>query len=202
MAFIPVLNCVQARLIWLEDNGVTAQNVFWHATTGAPTLDAMEEIGSTWGELMTEAGIGPNTTSNWALSSVALRAMNEEEGMSLNYNGGMPISGTNASPQMPDQVCYTITWSTGLVGRSARGRTYAIGIPGNAIENRNRLTTSAQASFNNTWGVVLESFATAGYALQVVSFQEAGIPRTEGRKLAILSQQVRFPLATRRSRLA
>lgn len=202
MAFIPVLNCVQARLIWQEDNGVVAQNVFWHATTGAPTLEEMADIGGTWGELMTEAGLGPNITTNWALASVALRAMNEEEGLSLIFDGGMPISGTAASPGTPDQVSYTVTWSTGLVGRSARGRTYGLGLPLGGTINNNRLTDSAQASLNNTWGVIREAFETAGNALQVVSFQEGGVPRTEGRKLPILSHQVRFPLATQRRRLS
>lgn len=202
MAFIIVPNCIQARLIWQEDNGVVAQNVFYHATTGAPTLDAMEDIGSTWGELMTEAGLTANITDNWALSSVNMRAMNEEEGISLNYNSGMPLSGLNIQAKLPDQVSYTVTWSTGLVGRSARGRTYMLGLPGTHVINRNRLSDDAQSSLNNTWGVILEAFETAGYALQVVSFQEGGIPRTEGRKLPILSHQVRFPLATQRRRLS
>lgn len=202
MAFIPVLNCVQARLIWQEDSGVVAQNVFWHATTGAPLMADLEAIGATWGEMMTESGLGPNTTNNWALSSVALRAMNEEEGISLNYTGGMPISGTGAGYKLPDQVCYTVTWSTGLVGRSARGRTYVLGMAGEAVQNQNRLTDASQASFNNTWGVILEGFATEGHALQVVSFQEGGVPRAAGRMLPILSHQVRFPLATQRRRLS
>jgi hypothetical protein len=202
MAFIPVPNCVQARLIWQEDNGVVAQNVFWHGTTSAPTLDDLEDIGSTWGELMTEAGLVANMTNNWALASVALRSMTEEEGLSLNYNAGMPISGTVTAAGVPDQVSYTVTWSTGLVGRSARGRTYGLGLPLGGVMNNNRLTDSAQAALNNTWGVILDSFQTEGHALNVVSFQEGGVPRTAGRKLPILSQQVRFPLATQRRRLS
>lgn len=200
MAFIPVPNCVQARLIWQEDNGNVAQNVFWHATTSAPLEDDLEAIGETWGALMTEAGFVTNTTTNWALSSVALRAMNEAEGIAINFSDGMPISGTNTFTS-PDQVSYTVTWNTGLVGRSARGRTYGIGIPSNVIENRNRLSDAAQAAFQIQWGVVLEAFETDAHALQVVSFQEGGVPREEGRKLPILSHQVRFPLATHRSRL-
>jgi hypothetical protein len=202
MAFIPVLNCIQARLIWQEDNGAVAQNVFWHATVSAPTLADMEAIGATWGELMTEAGLVPTITNNWALSSVAMRAMNEEEGAQLTYASGMPISGTSTETAVPDQVAYTVTWSTGLSGRSARGRTYMLGLPISAVENRNKLSVSARNNFNNAWGIVLDAFETEGHALQVVSFQEGGVPRSAGRKLPILSQNVRFPIATRRSRLS
>jgi hypothetical protein len=161
----------------------------------------MEAIGGTWGELMTEAGLVTTITNNWALASVNMRAMNEEAGLVLNFSDGMPISGTNTSEQTPDQVAYTVTWSTGLAGRSSRGRTYVLGVPFNAVVNNNRLANAAQAGLNTDWGVVLESFATEGHALQVVSFQEGGVPRTEGVKAAILSQQVRFPLATQRRRL-
>jgi hypothetical protein len=202
MAFIPVLNCVQARLIWIEDNGVVAQNVFYHATPSVPTATELEDIGTVWGEMMTEAGIGPDTTMNWALSEVALRAMNEDEGISMHFTDGMPISGTNTQPQLPDNVAYTVTWNTGLVGRSARGRTYGIGLPTNFVENRNQLTSAGQSALQNQWGVVMDGFISAGHALQVVSFQEGGVPRSTGRKLPILAHQVRFPLATQRRRLS
>lgn len=202
MPFTPVPNCVQARLIWQEDNGAVAQNVFWHATTSVPTLADMEAIGSTWGELMTEAGLVPTITNNWALSNVAMRSMSEEEGLQLTYNAGMPISGTSTEDAVPDQVAYTVTWSTGIAGRSARGRTYMLGLPISAVENRNKLSVSARNNFNNAWGIVLSSFEEEGHALQVVSFTDEGVPRAEGRKLPILSQNVRFPLATQRRRLS
>lgn len=201
MAFIPVPNCIQARLIWQEDNGIVAQNVFYHATTSTPTLADMEDIGSTWGELMTESGLGPAITTNWALAQVSMRSMTEEEGLQMTYNGGMPISGTSTEGQLPDQVAYTVTWSTGLVGRSARGRTYGLGLPISAVVNRNQLASGARGVYQTAWNIILESFQTEGHALQVVSFQEGGVPRTEGRKLPILAANVRFPLATHRSRL-
>jgi len=201
MAFIPVLNCIQTRLIWQEDNGSVAQNVFYHATTSAPTLAEMEDIGGRWGELMTEAGLHTLLTSNWSLSSVNMRAMNEAEGLSLIFTDGLPIS-MSAPNMTPDQVSYTVTWSTGLVGRSARGRTYGVGVPSNVIVNNNRLDADYQGELNNSWGVIREAFETLGHALQIVSFQEGGVPREAGRMLPVLSQQVRFPLATQRRRLS
>lgn len=202
MAFIPVPACVQARLIWQEDNGNIAQNVFYHATSGVPLEADLDDIGSTWGELMSESGLIVLTNNTWALLQVSLRAMNEEEGINLTYNSGMPISGTNAEAATPDQVSYTVTWNTGMVGRSARGRTYGIGLPGPAVTDRKRLSDGHRAALQVTWANILESFATEGHALNVVSFEEAGVPRTEGRKLVITGCNVRFPLATQRRRLS
>lgn len=202
MAFVPVPNCIQARLIWQEDNGNVAQNVFYHATASTPTDDDMEQIGSTWGELMTESGLIVVVTDNWALLSVNMRAMDVEEGISMIYTGGMPINGTNTTADTPDQVAYTVTWNTGLVGRSARGRTYGLGIPASAVVLNKQLSPADQANYQNVWGIILEAFQTEGHALQVVSFQEGGVPRVAGRKLPILAHQVRFPLATQRRRLS
>jgi len=200
MPFIPVPNCVQARLIFQEDNGLVAQNVFYHATTSAPTAGDMEAIGELWGSLWVEYMV-TSMTNNWALQSVNMRAMNEEEGIIMNYSGGMPISGTGANP-LPDQVTYTVTWSTGLIGRSARGRTYGIGLLGEAVEGRNRLTDAWRTSLTNVWVNIMQAFQEDAHALQVVSFQEGGVPRVTGRKLPILDGSVRFPLATQRRRLS
>ena len=201
MPFIPTLACVQARLIWQEDNGAQAQNVFYHATAGVPLMSDLESIGEAWGSLFTEYLV-TNTSPAWNLLGVALRAMNEEEGLVLFFDDGMPIAGTNTGGQLPDQVCYTVTWSTGMSGRSARGRTYAIGVTLAAITGNNRLADASRTEYNNAWNNIREGFETDAHALQVVSFVDEGVPREEGRKLPILSGSVRFPLATQRRRLS
>lgn len=200
MPFIPVPNCVQARLIFQEDNGLIAQNVFYHATTSAPTSGDMDLIGETWLSIWV-AQMVTSVTTNWALTSVNMRAMNEEEGIIMNYSPASPISGTGSGP-VPDQVTYTVTWSTGLIGRSARGRTYGIGLLAEAIQNRNRLTDAWRTSLTNGWVNIMQEFESVGHALQVVSFVEGGVPRVTGRKLPILAGSVRFPLATQRRRLS
>jgi hypothetical protein len=200
MPFIPVPNVVQARLDWAHDNGLVAENVFYHATTGVPTMSDLNDIGDLWGSLFAEALV-TNTSPEWNLLSVTLRAMNEAEGIEINYSDGFPFAGTNPSSAAPNNCSYTVTWGTGLVGRSARGRTYVIGMPINSIAQGNRLVDASQAAFQNSWDIVREGFATGGHAIQVVSFIEGGVPRAEGRALPALACAVRFPLATRRSRL-
>lgn len=201
MGFIPVPDVVQARINWQEDNGVVAQNVFYNATTGVPTLTDLENIGTLWAELLSE-GLMASVGSNWRIESVSLRAMNEEEGLALTWVDGFPLDGTVGSEVAPDNVSYTVTWSTGLIGRSARGRTYGLGVPMSIIADHNRLSDVGRLSLNGYWNGIREGFETAGHALQVVSFQEGGVPRTAGRPLPALVSQVRFPLATQRRRLS
>jgi hypothetical protein len=201
MAFIPVLNCVQGRLQYQNNTSVVAENVMYFATSSAPTETDLTDLGDLFHTWVLDS-LAPVLSTNWSVVGVILRAMNEEEGLEINFTDGFPIAGGASGPAAPLQAAYTITWSTGLVGRSARGRTYGLGIVNGSIVNGNRLSDAAQAAYQLRWEALRADFATAGHALQVVSFVDAGVPRTEGRKLPALATNVRFPLATQRRRLA
>lgn len=201
MAFIPVLNCVQARLQFQNTQGILAENVLYFATAGAPTEEDLTDIGDLLHTWVLDS-LGPVMSGFWSAIGVVLRAMNEEEGLEINYVTGFPIVGSVEGSPAPNNATYTVTWGTGLVGRSARGRTYGVGLVANNIQNGNRLSDAARAAFQLRWEALRADLATGGHALQVVSFVEGGVPRAEGRKLAALSTNVRFPLATQRRRLS
>lgn len=201
MAFIPVPNCVQARIQFLSTTSVFAENVLYFATSGVPTPTDLEEIGSDLYTWLLDS-LMPVTANIWSATGVNLRAMNEEEGISAFFNDGFPIAGGGGAVPAPNNVSYTVTWSTGLVGRSARGRSYGVGVVNSNTVNGNRLSDAARDALQLRWEALRADMATAGHALQVVSFFEGGVPRTEGRKLVVLSTNVRFPLATQRRRLS
>lgn len=200
MAFIPTPACVQARLLAQTAAGVVAENVFYCATTGVPTSTDLEAIGAAFSDFAQESySVIMNT--DWTMIGVQLRAMNEEEGLGMYYTDGFPEPGEAGGAGGGHQVTYTITWATGLVGRSARGRSYGIGLPSTYIASGSRLTDVGRTALQVVWNNLLLILNDAGHALQVVSFVEGGVPRTEGRKLPVLAANVRFPLATLRSRL-
>jgi hypothetical protein len=200
MAFIPVLNCVQARIIWGHTPSGSATNVMYYATASVPTEDDLNEIGDLIQNFLGEQ-LAPTVSTQWTAESVVLRAMNEAEGIEITYLDGFPVEMSNASGETPLQVAYSVTFGTGLVGRSARGRLYGVGLPANAISGENRLSDAAQADLTTRWQALVDASDAGGHALQVVSFIEGGVPRAEGRKLPVLSAQARFPLATQRRRL-
>jgi len=201
MAFIPVANCVQVRTQLRNDNSVVAQNVHYVATTSVPTPEDLEIIGGLFQDWFFTSWQGM-VTSDWNVDGVILRAMNEEEGIETNYTEGFPVAGTAAGTPTPLQVSYTVTWASGLVGRSARGRSYGVGLATGSITNGNRLTDLARSEFQTRWANLPFILAEGGHALQIVSFVDAGVPRAAGRKLPVAATNVRFPVATQRRRLA
>lgn len=199
MPFIPVPNIIQARVQWQDIFGNLAQNVFYHASATPITLAHMDEIGAAWQDWLVESWQG-SASSTWAATQIAMRDMSVEEGISEVYTTDFPVAGSIAEQALPNSVTYTVTWSTGLVGRSARGRTYALGVYGSQTEDNTRLKATVQASLETRWANLLAIMDAAAHAIQVVSFSEAGVPRTEGRPLPILAANVRFPLASQRRR--
>lgn len=201
MAFIPIPQCVLLVAQFQDDEGVLAINRHYAATISVPTETDLEEVAAAYTDWVTEALVG-QMQDRWTLTGVVTRAMNEEFGIEFVATSGVPQNGTIGSGQLPNQVSYTITWNTGIVGRSFRGRTYGVGLYSGAVATgQKRLTDAARGSLNDAWNLLPASFADAGHALQVVSLQEGGIPRTEGVTTPVVSGNVRFPLATQRRRL-
>jgi hypothetical protein len=184
-----------------SDGGTIAENVLWCATSSTPLMADLVAIGAAFSDWATEA-LAPNITNNWHVDGVNLRAMNEEEGISIFYDDGFPADGTGGTAFEANQVAYTVTLSTGLVGRSARGRVYGLGINPARVANGVRLTDVAQGQYTACWESLRVLLEGDGHALQVVSFVDAGVPRAAGRKLPVLSLAARFPIATHRGRLS
>jgi len=160
----------------------------------------LEEIGDALYDLW-DAQVMVNTQADWSLTGIHVRAMNVQEGIQYDDENAYPVQGSlSETVQTPSQLSYTVTLNTGLVGRSARGRIFAVGVPV-GFQQGNRLTDAAQAQLQPVWSLVRSGMETAGHALQVVSFQEDGVLRTAGRPLPVVSVSVRFPLATQRRRL-
>ena len=200
MPFVPTPGVVMATLRFLSDDGIVAVNRLFCAASTVPTAVDLEEIGDALYDSVV-ANIIPNTQNTWSLTGIHMRAMNEAEGIQHDKDGIFPVTGVaTATYETPAQVSYTVTLNTGLVGRSARGRIYGIGMP-LSYQQGNRLTNAGQSALQSVWNLVRSAMETAGHALQVVSFAEGGVARTEGRPLAVLSLAARFPLATQRRRL-
>lgn len=200
MPFIPVPGVVQSTLFYEGSGGVFAQNRFYWAAETVPTETDLTEIDDALYDVFV-AQIPDVMSSFWQLNGMTHRAMNEAEGLQLVSAQAFPVVGTSVSSDMEAaQVCYTVTLNTGLVGRSARGRIYGVGIA-DSFADGSRLTTSAQGFLQTAWGEVFHAMEVAGHSGQVVSFETGGVFRAEGRPLPILSVNVRFPLATQRRRL-
>lgn len=201
MAFVPTPGIVMVTVFYQSNDATDAINRFYVAASEVPTADEVEEAANIAYDAFS-ANIVEIMSDQWNLTGITARAMNEEEGLQFVHAGPFPLTGVITSAlQTPNQATYTVTLNTGLVGRSARGRLYGVGLPPDAHDGARLLGTS-QSLFQAKWNLVQSAFETGGHALQVVSFVEGGVARAEGRPLPCLSVTVRFPLATQRRRLS
>jgi len=201
MAFIPTPNCVMATVQYTGPNSAIAVNRFYCATISVPTEADLEDVADAFTDWLISEW-APISSDVWQATAVTARAMNEAEGLEFNQTALLPVDGALGSDtDIPNQVTGTVTLNTGLVGRSARGRTYIVGINGSVI-NQFRLSDAGQANYQSAYEALRADLETRGHALQVVSFFEDSVPRTEGRALPVVSVNARFPIATQRRRLS
>lgn len=200
MAFIPTPGMAMATIQYQGDGGVVAINRLYCGIDTPATLEALEEVTEALYNVWV-AQIIPNTSNNWFLAGIRARDMAVEEGLEYVDENTYPMGGTvSDGVGQGAQVSYTVTLNTGLVGRSARGRVYGVGLP-TSYQDGHRVTDAAHAILQPAWNLVLSAMETAGHAINVVSFFEDGVPRAAGRPLPVVSVNVRFPLATQRRRL-
>lgn len=132
MAFIPAADTAEVVMTYTLPDGNQAKNVYnvreANITTWTPAaLNALCDEFEDW---------ETNTTKTMRSSSVlctriAARDLSSENGAIVERV--VAIAGTAASPVLPANVTFAIKASTGIAGRSFRGRTFWIGIPESAV---------------------------------------------------------------------
>jgi hypothetical protein len=201
MPFVPVSDCAMVSIFYQSNDGSVAMNRLFVGTPNPTTTEDLAEITDAVYDWW-NANLKTYTQADWSLTGIQARDMSTEEGLLYIDENSYPVAGLSSDTiQQPAQVSYTITLNTGLVGRSARGRVYGVGLP-NSFQQGNRLTDAARPVLQAVWDLLFEAMETAGHALLVVSFIDEGVPRAEGRALPVVSVNVRFPLATQRRRLS
>ena len=126
MAFQAVINAVEIDVIYTY-NGIGVQNVFYaHAPAGYVLLDLQQLAGTIDGV------VGGGWLTEQPTEAVYVRT--EVRGLTVENDlaasdGTSTGPGTNAGVALPNNVTLSIKKESGLTGRSARGRTYWIGIP-------------------------------------------------------------------------
>lgn len=201
MAFIPVPDCILLTARYQDINGITAINRFFFGTATPPDSTMLEHCATTFVDYFTEA-IAASMNNNWSLVGVETRDMSTEFGEHFVASSGLPVVGGAHDTLNPNQVTATMTWLTGFVGRSFRGRTYLVGLPYGYVEPTGKqLTAAAITDIQPVWQGLLPAMSGEGFSMSVVSFFTGGVPRSEGVKTVIASGRLNFPLATQRRRL-
>ena len=79
--------------------------------------------------------IKPNVPATIFLSKIIVKDMTEQFAPGIEYTAGMPLPGALDTPRLPMNVTVAVKWTTGMRGRSFRGRTYHVGLFDGCVQN-------------------------------------------------------------------
>lgn len=202
MAFQPVPDTAEIDIIFTY-NGVIAQNVFYAELVGGYLLADLQALA---------AQIDVNWQGNWRSEQPAecIYIRTEVRGLAVENdlvvtNATSSNPGSHVSGALPNQVSFAIKKESGLTGRSARGRTYWIGIPKLELDTADEnmlLAPYAALIVANVDTVRTSIIAVPGWTPVLVSRFLAGEKRAQGETFPWIScTNVDLRVDTQRGRL-
>lgn len=180
MAFIPVPNTVSATLIY-QVSGQEVVNVL-HYTKASPwNLSSMEELATglvAWWDGNLDSVLSTQTT----LVGIRIVDLESQTAEVLEWTTGLPLAGTGAAPNLPNNVTMCVTKRTAKRGRSYRGRIYHPALRTDMVTG-NTINLAAASQIANAYeqGILIDLPITVDEALMsVVSYVNEGQPRSTG----------------------
>lgn len=177
--FIPVANVASVELIY-SVLGVVCENVI-HVRKGSPysfaDLQAVRTIVNAW-----DAASWFNTRSTgFTLNRIRSKALDTSSSPIEDFFLPTPRGGGMAGTQLPSNATFAVKLSTGLAGRSFRGRLYVVGFTAAATgPTANQITSATASDWVARLNVLLANLASGGHTLGVVSYRTAGAYRAAG----------------------
>lgn len=202
MAFQAVPDTVEIDMIFTL-NGQPAQNVFYAELVGGYVLADLVALATQ---------IDVNWQGNWRTEQplecsyirTEVRGLAVQNDISTSDNTSAN-PGSDPSAALPGNVTFAVKKESGLTGRSARGRTYWVGIPQNKLVGSNENTLTAAyitALVFNVDSVRTSINAVAGWLPVLVSRFTGGVARPTGITFPwISSTNVDIVVDTQRGRL-
>ena len=184
MAFVPVPNVVQVDTIFLLDGQRVENTSYWFQETGwdLSQIDAWLTDMNT----VIQTSLLPFLTSSIQLIELVARLLDTASSIGLSYVPDPIPSGSVAAEALPNNDTYTISFKTGLTGRSFRGRNY---VPGLTIDSvvSNNITSAFRTALLAYYNALKAQASASGITMVVVSrysgvnpITRKPIPRVEG----------------------
>ncbi len=163
--FIPAANVVNVQLIF-DAQGQKIESVFNVLSGAGVAVGDFDRI---------KAKFVDWATNNWKLNSsngcslalMVLRDQTIEAGLAKEYPISPAIVGSAAGATLPLSVTCAVKWSSGLAGRSYRGRTYHIGLVAGHV-NGNVLATGHPPTLVTMYTALLTKLLAGGVADKLV----------------------------------
>lgn len=199
MAFVPTDNTARFELVYLH-NGVYVENVFHVYST--VTNWTSSDLSNTCSDFKTwwNGYIKNIVSSDTSLVKIIATALHAQTSPKVEYVDGLPIDGLGTSPSMPGNVTLAVKWSTGNRGRSARGRTFHVGLMEEQCTG-NLLDESIYTTMLTAYTALLTQINVSSKSLRILSLFHDGAARTAGLTTVITGCSINPTLDTQRRRL-
>lgn len=151
---------------------------------GSPTLAELQgyaELGWNWWENTYAAGI----CNTCLLASVVTTDMSVQNGQQYTYAPDTTTTGEITTIAMPNETAFCVTLSSGLRGRSARGRWFVGGIPDSYRADANNLNATNAEGYRSAVGALITAVAALARFIVIVSYITNNAPRVGDRKSVV-----------------
>lgn len=177
MPFIPILNTVQAELVYTW-NQQTCQNVLHFEASGSLSVDNMLELGAhlvDWYDVHMQ----PLHHNSCRLNTIRLTDMTVEFAPALDYTVSLPLVGTIGGNSMPNNVSLSLTKRTIYRGRNYRGRVYQVGLAEEQVDG-NTVLSGPVGALIAAWEQLLAFTTTSeSWEMVVASKYQGNVARPE-----------------------
>lgn len=200
MAFIPVLNCINCKMIFTL-GGQFVQNNFYFQTAAPPTTTDLDNTNTFMHTFWTNQ-LKPNLTADLALVQIQSIDMSAANAPARSLFISPPEAGTLAATVgAPSGSAIVATARTALRGRNYRGRVYLGGLSGNALTSPTTYNATQLVNIITALSWLLNVANTASEILVVVSKFLNKAARSSGIKTPVTTWTMDTALDSQRRRL-
>jgi len=181
--------------------GQQCENVLYAQMAGAVSLTDLTDLAGTLVNWF-DTQLQPLVSNGTQLVKVLCRDMTVESGAAIEFTTDLPMTGTGGSA-LPGNVTVCTKFSSGLAGRSFRGRSYLVGLPvGNNTGSANVLDAGYASDLDDAMEALIADITVDDRTFVVASFFHDNAPRTSAVLTEIVAASVDTNLDSQRRRLA
>lgn len=199
MAFVPFPNCASVEMIFTLD-GQRIENRY-HVEQDSPfdevSLAVLAALFDNWWTTELRA----EQPTSLSLVLIVAKALDTPSSPGVEYSSGLPKAGLfTTTPALPNNVTLAVKWSTGLRGRSFRGRTYHIGLTEDAVAG-NTISAGHLSFLIGAYEALIDDLAGLPADLVVASRISNGVERTTGVTTQVSGVSIDATVDSQRRRL-
>lgn len=200
MPFIPTPNGIRVAMHFTSA-GQQCRNIFHVKGPAEPTVGDLIDVAAVFIAWWT-AEMRPLTATTTTLDAVEVTDITSASDDGVVVTTTLPLAGTSGGNALPNNATVVTKLTSGLTGRSRRGRSYMVGLTdSNLSTDKQHVSTAMQGVLQDAFRELISALVTAGLELAVASFFADGAPRTEGLLTPITDAQVNPSLDSQRRRL-